>query len=109
MLRETKAKMVVDSGMNDLVKENDYTKDCRHILYVPLCTQICLNNRIPKPNYTNRVTFGEKTSFAHCGLQSQERLGVNVPNFEQSIMLDSVLFLRNFYSLCHTGKFQFFS
>lgn len=33
-LVQTKAKMVVDSGMNDIVKENDYTKYCKHILYI---------------------------------------------------------------------------
>lgn len=33
-LVQTKAKMVVDSRMNDIVKENDYTKDCKRILYI---------------------------------------------------------------------------
>lgn len=48
--RETKAKMVVDSGMNDLVKKNNSTKDCSYIL----CReQICLNNKIPKGNDIN--------------------------------------------------------
>ena len=33
-LGETKAKVAVDSGMNDIAKKNDYTEDYTHILSV---------------------------------------------------------------------------
>lgn len=33
-LGETKAKVAVHSGMNDIVKKNDYTEDYKHILNV---------------------------------------------------------------------------
>ena len=33
-LVERKTKMVVDSRVNDIVKENDYTEDCKHILCI---------------------------------------------------------------------------
>lgn len=33
-LGETKAKVAVDSGMNDIVKKNDYTEDYKNILSI---------------------------------------------------------------------------